>query len=318
MAHILLKPDWRIGEKEVTSERAYRNRRDFLRQCAVSGMGILGGVLTGQKAIAAGEANDVKTQLLNYPFKRHPSYNPKWKTTNPSVVTSYNNFYEFSTNKSRVQHMVGNFQINPWTVQVSGLVENPKTLDMNSLPSSFSMQERIYRFRCVEAWSMVVPWSGFSFSDLIKLVRPKPEATFVKFTTFNRPDQAPGMRFGGYQWPYVEGLTIEEARHELTFMATGIYGKPLPKQNGAPIRLVVPWKYGYKSIKSIDKIEFTKQQPKTFWENLAPNEYPFESNVDPRVPHPRWSQATERVVDTGLRRRTKLYNGYAEQVAKLY
>jgi len=165
---------------------------------------------------------------------------------------------------------------------------------------------------------MVIPWTGFPLAALLKLVQPKPEARYVKFTTFTRPDQAPGMRLNSYPWPYVEGLTIEEAEHDLSFIATGMYGKPLPKQNGAPVRLVVPWKYGYKSIKSIDRIEFTAQQPKTFWESLSPVEYPFESNVNPNVPHPRWSQATERVVDTGLRRRTQLFNGYADQVARLY
>lgn len=313
MSHISIKPDWWISEKEVTSESAYSNRRHFLKQMGFSGMGILGG-LSMNTAFGAESENGKPA----FPFKRNPDFNPEWKLTDQNVVESYNNFYEFTTTKSRVRQMVDRFVIDPWKVEISGLIENPRNMDMDDIYKAFNMEERVYRFRCVEAWSMIVPWTGFQLSDLIKLVKPKPEAKFIKFTTFNRPDQAPGMRFGGYGWPYIEGLTMEEAQHPLTLLATGIYGKALPKQNGAPIRLVVPWKYGYKSIKSIEKIEFTDKQPKTFWEALAPEEYPFESNVDPNVPHPRWSQAYERIVDTGLRKRTRVYNGYGEEVGKLY
>jgi len=319
MANISIKPDWWISEKHLTPESVYRNRRSFLQQLGLSGAGIMSGLSVGSAVAATSPAGKGMDSIAKaFPFKRNPAYDPKWKLTQQAVVESYNNFYEFTTTKTQVRRLVGRFVTYPWQVQISGLVDKPRTIDLDECFKEFDMEERVYRFRCVEAWSMVVPWTGFPLSQLIKLVQPKPEAKFIKFSTFNRPNQAPGMRFGGYSWPYVEGLTMAEANHPLTLLATGIYGKPLPKQNGAPIRLVVPWKYGFKSIKSIDRIEFTAEQPKTFWETLAPNEYPFESNVDPNVPHPRWSQATERVVDTGLRRRTKLYNGYGDQVARLY
>jgi sulfoxide reductase catalytic subunit YedY len=235
------------------------------------------------------------------------------------VAATYNNFYEFSTTKERVHRLTGKFVIDPWPIEIGGLCEKPMKVDAKELIEMMPMEERVYRFRCVEAWSMIVPWSGFPLAKLIEKAQPKAEAKFIKFTSFMRPDQAPGFaQLPMYPWPYTEGLRMDEAMHPLTLVATGIYGKPMPKQQGAPIRIVVPWKYGYKSIKSIVKIEFVAQQPKTLWESLAPDEYPFESNVNPDVPHPRWSQATERVVDTGLRIRTKPFNGYADQVAKLY
>ncbi|MGB1054738.1 MAG: protein-methionine-sulfoxide reductase catalytic subunit MsrP [Limisphaerales bacterium] len=318
MSHLRILPDWHINDKCITPEASYQKRRAFIRKLGLGTAGISLGA--GPLSMLGAEANakDTKVSSLGYPFERNNDFNPSWKLTQQTVAESYNNFYEFTTNKSRVRYMVGAFNISPWDIQIGGLVENPVTLPLEDCYKRFQMEERVYRFRCVEAWSMVVPWTGFPLSALLKWVQPKPEARFVKFTTFNRPNEAPGMRLGSYPWPYVEGLTIEEAEHPLTFVATGIYGKPLPKQNGAPVRLVVPWKYGYKSIKSIDRIEFTAQQPKTFWESLSPVEYPFESNVNPNVPHPRWSQATERVVDTGLRRRTELYNGYGAQVGRLY
>jgi sulfoxide reductase catalytic subunit YedY len=206
-------------------------------------------------------------------------------------------------------------------VTIGGLVEKPLTLDVRELVDEMPMEERVYRFRCVEAWSMIVPWTGFPLAKLLEKVGPKPAARFVRFVTAARPDQMPGwerLKFQGYPLPYNEGLRLDEAMHPLTLVATGLYGKPLPKQNGAPIRIVVPWKYGYKSIKSIVKIELVERQPATLWETLSPTEYPFESNVDPNVPHPRWSQATERVLDTDDRIRTLKYNGYESQVAALY
>lgn len=318
MSHIRIHPDWHIHDREITPECSYFKRREFLKQMGILGAGLAG--ITKQVGLHGAEGNPSLQPSMpdGFPFKRHASYSPSWKLTEQQVAESYNNFYEFSTNKSRVRYLTGAFSITPWSVQVGGLVEKPLTFTVEEAYKRFQMEERVYRFRCVEAWSMVIPWTGFPLAALLKLVQPKPEARYVKFTTFNRPDQAPGMRLNSYPWPYVEGLTIEEAEHDLSFIATGMYGKPLPKQNGAPVRLVVPWKYGYKSIKSIDRIEFTAQQPRTFWESLSPVEYPFESNVNPNVPHPRWSQATERVVDTGLRRRTQLFNGYADQVARLY
>jgi sulfoxide reductase catalytic subunit YedY len=213
----------------------------------------------------------------------------------------------------------GRFVTSPWQIEISGLVEKPMTLEMADLPKMFSLEERIYRLRCVEAWAMIVPWTGFPLSKLIERVSPRSEAKFVRFETFNKPEQCPGVQHvRDYPWPYFEGLRLDEAMNPLTMVVTGIYGKPLPKQHGAPVRMVVPWKYGYKSIKSIVKIEFVASQPTTFWEKLQPDEYPFESNVNPNVPHPRWSQATERMIDTGDRVRTQLYNGYGNYVAKLY
>src|SRR6185369_8993929 len=230
----------------------------------------------------------------------------------------YNNFYEFSTDKAEVSVLATRLVTSPWPIQISGLIDQPMTPDARELMEMFPLEERVYRFRCVEAWAMVVPWTGFPLSKLIEKVAPQSGAKFLRFETFNRPEQAPGMKRNNFPWPYFEGLRLDEAMHPLTMVVTGIYGKPLPKQHGAPLRLIVPWKYGYKSIKSIVKIEFVAEQPKTFWETLAADEYPFESNVDPAVPHPRWSQATERMIDTGDRVRTKPFNGYADQAASLY
>ena len=211
------------------------------------------------------------------------------------------------------------FKINPWQVEVSGLCDKPFKFDALDMAKKLGLEERVYRFRCVEAWSMIVPWTGYTLSKLLKQAEPKASAKYVKFYTAMKPAEMPGLaRLPQYPWPYTEGLRLDEAMHDLTFMATGIYGEPLPKQNGAPLRLVVPWKYGYKSIKSIVKIEFTDRQPKTLWNALAPREYPFESNVDPGVPHPRWSQASERLIGPNpVRIKTIKFNGYP-QVAGLY
>jgi sulfoxide reductase catalytic subunit YedY len=315
MFHIIKRPDWHIDERLITPESAFWNRRRFLREMGFTGAGLLGaaGLLASQA-----QAQPAAAPKAKYPAARNPEYNPSWPLTDEKVAATYNNFYEFTTTKERVHQMVDKFVISPWPIEIGGLVEKPMTIDAEELAATIPLEDRIYRFRCVEAWAMVVPWTGFPLAKLIEKVAPKPEAKFVRFVTFNRPDQAPGMRGNDYPWPYTEGLRLDEARHPLTLLATGIYGKPMPKQHGAPIRLVVPWKYGYKSIKSIVKIEFTAEQPKTLWETMAPHEYPFESNVNPGVPHPRWSQATERMIDTGIRVRTKIYNGYGDQVAKLY
>lgn len=308
MANIIIRPDWHIAERFVTPEKICLSRRHFLRQMGFAGGGLL----------AAGAASD-STKKKGYPYPRSKAFDPGWPLSNQKVVEAYNNFYEFSTSKERVHQLVGPFQTSPWMVEVGGLCEKPMTLEVGELIDMMTMEERVYRFRCVEAWAMVVPWTGFPLAKLIEKAQPKPEAKFVKFITALKPDQMPGVRtLRSYPWPYTEGLRMDEAMHDLTLVATGLYGKPLPKQNGAPIRIVVPWKYGYKSIKSVVKIEFTATQPRTLWETLAPEEYPFESNVNPRVPHPRWSQATERMIDSGDRVRTLPFNGYGEQVARLY
>ena len=254
-----------------------------------------------------------------YPAKRNPEYDPRLTLSKSEDVFTYNNYYEFSTTKNRVHKLVGKFTTDPWTIRIGGLCEKELSLSAEELIAMFPLEERVYRFRCVEAWSMIVPWTGFPLAKLIDVVKPKSEAKFVKFTTVNRPDQMPGINvLSEYPWPYTEGLRLDEARNPLTLIASGLYGEPLKKQNGAPLRLVVPWKYGYKSGKSLVRIEFVAKQPATLWETLNPVEYPFESNVDPGKPHPRWSQATERVLGGEDRVPSLKYNGYGEAVAKLY
>ena len=332
MANIIHRPAWHIADKLITPESVFRNRRQFLKQMGFAGAGVLAA------SLAARAADDGNTTLLDkprpgqpvlidktrpkratYPAKRNPVFDPKWALTDQAVAGNYNNFYEFSLGKKNIAALAKNFVTAPWPLEITGLVDKPMTIDAQELADTIGLEERVYRFRCVEAWAMIVPWTGFSLSKLIEKVAPKPEAKFVRFETFNRPEQAPGIALQPrYPWPYFEGLRLDEAMNPLTMVATGIYGKPLPKQHGAPIRIVVPWKYGYKSIKSIVKIEFVAHQPSTFWERLQPEEYPFESNVNPAMPHPRWSQATERMIDTDDRVRTQPYNGYGIQVAGLY
>ena len=317
MPNLILRSPWNLSEKLITPRSAFTNRRTFLREMGIAGAGLAAFLGSGATGARASEARDKLTSL--HPAVRNADFNPDWKLSDQEVAASYNNFYEFTTSKTRVKRLVQNWEIDPWSIEIGGLCEHPLKANAYDFASGFAQEERVYRFRCVEAWAMIVPWAGFQLSKLIEKAVPKPEAKFVKFTTFNDPKNAPGFNeMPSYPWPYTEGLTMEEAMHPLAFVATGIYGEPLPKQHGAPIRMVVPWKYGYKSIKSIVKIEFMTEQPKTLWESLAPNEYPFESNVDPAVPHPRWSQATERMIDTGNRVRTKPYNGYGDLVAKLY
>lgn len=233
-------------------------------------------------------------------------------------ITNFNNFYEFSQSKETVARLSTDFPTSPWQVEVSGLVNNPGTYDMGDLLAKFDQEERIYRLRCVEGWSMVIPWMGFPLARLLQEVEPTSQATHVRFETILDPDNMPGQKSPWFEWPYVEGLRLDEAMNELTLMATGLYGESLLPQNGAPIRLVVPWKYGFKSIKSIVKIELVDYEPTSLWMAAASNEYGFYANVNPNVPHPRWSQATERRIGTLTRRDTLLFNGYEEQVAHLY
>ena len=233
-------------------------------------------------------------------------------------VTSYNNFYEFGVDKSDPAAYARSLRPRPWTVAVEGEVAKPQVLDVDRLLALFPLEERVYRMRCVEAWSMVIPWVGFPLGDLVRRCEPTSKAKYVAFTTLHDTEQMPGQRRSVLDWPYVEGLRIDEAMHPLALLAVGLYGKPLPNQNGAPLRLVVPWKYGFKGIKSIVKIRFTEQQPPTTWNLAAPAEYGFYANVNPAVDHPRWSQATERRIGEFRRRPTLPFNGYAEQVARLY
>lgn len=333
MSNLILRPDGWLPERAATDEKAFFDRRRFLRRAAVAGLGVGAGLwvagagpgvlaraaaaaAAGTGAAGGGEAGPGAKK--GYPFARNPKFAAPGAITDEKAASTYNNFYEFTLRKDVYRH-VEKFETAPWKLEIGGLVEKPLVIDAEELVGRMSLEERVYRFRCVEAWAMIVPWTGFPFRDLAALVQPKAEAKYVRFVTAAKPEQMPGIRENPeYPWPYFEGLRLDEALNPLTLVATGVYGKPLAKQFGAPLRLVVPWKYGYKSPKSLVKIEFVAQQPKTFWETLQPREYPFESNVNPEVPHPRWSQATERLIDSGDRVKTKLFNGYAEVVADLY
>ena len=302
---IRLPNGWELPEREATPEHIYYNRRDILRAA---------GFLAGASVLGAVEGKGP------YPAKQNPEFTLDRPVTPEWAATSYNNYYEFHpTDKERAKDNTGKFVTHPWTIEVKGLVHKPQTLDLDDLLRTMPFEERLYRFRCVEAWAMAVPWTGFPLSELIKKVEPKPEAKYLRFVTVNRPDQMPGMKMAPwYSWPYYEALRMDEAMNPLAMMVTGLYGKPLPKQNGAPIRVIVPWKYGYKNPKSIVTIEFTAKQPRTFWNDSQPSEYGFYSNVNPKKPHPRWSQATEKVIPNMEVRPTLLYNGYEKWVAGLY
>ena len=300
---IRIPKGWEIPEREATPEHVYYNRRQIL---AAAGFSLLGESLHGANG--------------PYPAKHNDEYKVDGKITEEFAATGYNNYYEFHpTDKEAVKNNVGAFVTSPWSVDVSGLCNKPGKFEVEDLIKKFPLEERVYRFRCVERWAMVVPWTGFLLSDWIKALEPKPEAKFVRFVTANLPKQMPGMKMAPwYPWPYDEGLRMDEAMNPMTMVVTGIYGKPLPKQNGAPIRIITPWKYGYKSIKSIVKVEFVKSQPPTLWNKVQPEEYGFYSNINPKKPHPRWSQAVEQLIPTMERRPTQLYNGYEKYVAGLY
>ena len=288
-----------ISPSEVTPEGLYLNRREFMRRFGVAAAAAAGGsLLTACDASAEEAAQD-----------RQTSY---------EAITTYNNFYEFGTGKEDPSRHAGDLRIDPWSVRVEGLVRRPATYALDELLSGLAVHDRVYRMRCVEAWSMVIPWQGVLLRDLIAKLEPTPTARYVAFTTLLDPEQMPGQRRPVLDWPYVEGLRMDEAMHPLTLMATGIYGRPLLPQNGAPFRLVVPWKYGFKGIKSIVRIAFTDRQPPATWNISAPSEYGFYANVNPEVDHPRWSQARERRIGELRMRPTLPFNGYADQVASLY
>ena len=294
-----------IPSSEITEERTYVDRRKFL--------GIAGGLglatLAPQALLACAPSSDAS------PTDGPPEPD---KLTPYEDVTSYNNFYEFGTDKGDPKRNSGNFRPRPWTVQVDGLVKKPASYQLEEFLKPHKLEDRIYRLRCVEAWSMVIPWLGFPVREVISRAEPLPGAKFVELTTLFDPQQMPGQRRNIIPWPYIEGLRLDEAMHPLAIFAVGLYGKELPNQNGAPLRLVVPWKYGFKSIKSIVRIRLTEEQPVNTWQRSAPNEYGFYANVNPGVDHPRWSQARERRIGEWRRRPTLLFNGYADQVAHLY
>jgi|SRR5678815_2055846 sulfoxide reductase catalytic subunit YedY len=302
---MLIKKPADIPSSEITSENVYRNRRQFMQAAAATlGAGAMAAFLPNQ-AFAASK------------------YDTDEKQTPLGNVTTYNNYYEFGTGKDEPGVNARTFKLRPWTVEVKGMVKKPATYALDDLLKGITMEDRIYRMRCVEAWSMVIPWHGFPLATLINRLEPLPSAKFVKFTTLYAPDRMPGQRSGSLNWPYVEGLRMDEARNELTLFAVGVYGKEGPAQNGAPLRLVTPWKYGFKGIKGITKIEFTDKQPLNSWQDAISTEYGFYANVNPTVDHPRWSQASERrltgsVLDQLRPIKTQMFNGYTQYVASMY
>lgn len=312
---IRIRKDWDLPESAATDEAVARSaglgRRRFLRSL---GAGLAGAALAPALRAATG----------GFPSNANAAYPAgDLKVTPENLATSYNNFYEFGTGKDDpVTAANRGWKTEPWTVELKGEINNPGRWDVNDLIAKLGgIEQRVYRHRCVEAWSMVIPWDGFPLAKLVALADPKPAAKFLRFVAFNDPSSAPGQREPILDWPYVEGLRLDEAAHELAFIATGMYGKPIPNQNGAPLRLVVPWKYGFKGIKSIVRFEFTARQPHNTWQQMAPQEYGFYANVNPTVDHPRWSQASERIIGGGFfsgKQPTLMFNGYEKQVAALY
>ncbi len=303
-----------IPASEITPESVWTSRRAWMKQAGRRAFAIGAGSLLARTAWAQTAAEP----LASAP---NPRYRVDDALTAENDVTGYNNFYEFGTDKSDPMAYAGRMQTRPWTLRIEGEVETPVTLDIDALLKLAAMEERVYRLRCVEAWSMVIPWSGYSLSALLARARPTSKAKYVQFVTAVQPDRMPGLGARIIDWPYREGLRMDEALHPLTMLVFGVYGKLLPKQNGAPVRVVIPWKYGFKSGKSIVGIRLLERQPQTSWSEIAPHEYGFYANVNPGVPHPRWSQATERRIGSGFfapRVETLMYNGYGEQVANLY
>lgn len=312
MVSIHTRPAWAIDESCATPEDAYLNRRTIL-----AGMG-LGGIAAAAMTMMPGIARSATDPTADlYPATRNEAFKLDRDLTPEEINGAYNNFYEFGSHKN-IAAAAQNLVIRPWDIEIDGMVEKPMTIAFDDLVRKIPLEERLYRHRCVEAWSMTVPWTGFALSKLVELAKPLGSAKYIRFETFLDPEMASGQRQVWYPWPYVEGVTMEEAMNDLTFMVTGAYGKPAAKQFGAPIRLALPWKYGFKSIKSIKKITFSEERPRSFWEEILPEEYGFWANVNPEVPHRRWSQAEERILHTGEKVPTILYNGYGEQVAHLY
>ena len=312
---IKVRKGWELPESAVTPEALFNDRRRLMK-------GIGAGLIaagTGMGGLGIGSARAVATSTADlYPGTRNLRYRVERPITSEEVATTYNNFYEFGSHKGIWKAAEERLKTDPWTIRVTGLIEKPFDIEFEDLVRRMGVEERVYRLRCVEAWAMTVPWSGFPLRKLVEMARPMSSAKYLKMETFLDKEMAPGQKQVWYPWPYVEGLTLEEANNDLAFMVTGAYGKPVPNQMGAPLRLHVPWKYGFKSIKSIVRFIFTDQRPKTFWEEVQPAEYGFWANVNPEVPHPRWSQATERLLETDERVPTRLYNGYGEFVADMY
>lgn len=315
-----MKPDYKslkIDPAEITPKNVYLSRRNFMKAASV-----MAGGLTLAACAPSLTQEPTPTNQVPMPTATEPVniYRDEIGTPANSYyeITHYNNYYEFTVSPPNVAKLADQFQTKPWDVEVYGLVKNPKTYSVEEMVDLFQPEERVYRLRCVEGWSMVIPWVGFPLSKLLNEIEPTADARYVRFETVYRPEEMPGQKQGVFPWPYQEGLRMDEAMHDLTILATGMYGGELPAQNGGGIRLVVPWKYGFKSIKAIVKIELVAEQPATMWNTIAANEYGFYSNVNPNVDHPRWSQATERRIGETFRRETFMFNGYEEQVAHLY
>jgi sulfoxide reductase catalytic subunit YedY len=314
---MLIKKGPDIRYSEVTPRKLYLKRRDFIAGSAALAAGALASplVLRDQGQKGAGLSPQTQEQLK---ITKRANLAGDEKITSSEDATGYTNFYEFSTAKRDPKVLARDFRTRPWTVAVEGLVKQPFKLEIDEFARLFPLEERVYRWRCVEAWSMVIPWVGFPLADFVRKCEPTSQAKFVEFTTLYDPKQMPMQRDGGLEWPYVEGLRLDEAMHPLALFAVGMYGEPLPPQNGAPLRLVVPWKYGFKSIKSIVRVRFMDKMPKSAWMKAAPEEYGFYANVNPYVSHPRWSQAKERRIGEEGKRPTLMFNGYQDQVESLY
>ncbi len=322
---IKIRRGWEIPEPMATPESLFRDRRRLLKAVAAgpillaapSMLGACDGTSEEQGHAAGRAAQDSDPSAGRYPFRRNSRYTLERVLTPEELATGYNNYYEFGSSKQIVA-AAQKLPVRPWVVTIAGMVEKPMEIDVDRLLSLMPLEERLYRHRCVEAWSMAVPWSGFPLKALIDLARPLSAAKYLRMESFHLPKIATGQKASWYPWPYVEGLTLAEASNELAFIATGIYGRPMPKQNGSPLRLAAPWKYGFKSAKGLVRFEFTDKRPKNFWQEVQGAEYGFWANVNPKVPHPRWSQATERRLGNPGRIATRLYNGYGEFVADLY
>jgi len=312
--HIIHRRGWEMPERLATPEHLVFNRRTFVIGGATA-LALAPRTALAQRVKDLAKLPDPTADL--YPAKRNEHYKLDRPITAEKINGDYNNFYEFGTSK-HISVTAQALKTRPWTVKVDGMVEKPFEIGIDDLIRKMTLEERTYRHRCVEAWSMAIAWTGFPFARLVDFAKPLGSAKFVRMETFLNPKMAPGQHVSWFPWPYVEGLTMAEATNELAFLVTGAYGHPLAKQHGAPLRLAVPWKYGFKSIKSIVRISFVEQRPKGMWEAIQPSEYGFWANVNPKVPHPRWSQATEELIGLGERRATMLFNGYGEQVAGIY
>jgi len=310
--HIVHRRGWELPEHEASPEHLFFNRRSLLRTAGAAAMAIAPMAAMAQRLT---DLPDPTSDL--YPAKRNEKFKLDRPVTDENINVNYNNFYEFGSSKT-IMRAAQALKLRPWTVKIDGMVEKPMEVGIDDLIRKMPIEERLYRHRCVEGWGMAIPWTGFPLAKLVEFCKPTSSAKYVRMETFLNPVMAGGQRASWYPWPYVEGVTKAEAMNDLAFMVTGAYGKPVSKSQGAPLRLALPWKYGFKSVKSIVRVNFTDQRPKTFWEALQASEYGWWANVNPQVSHPRWSQATEQVIGTNERRPTLLFNGYGEYVADIY